>query len=77
MAPRVRKVPCTSGLVHFYIGVSSLLVDEFLKANGIARVPNTPEWMTSMDCTTIQVPPADEYIVPDEVYVWVKTELCS
>jgi hypothetical protein len=77
MAPRARKIPCTSGLVFFSAGVTEEQVQEFLKRNGIDRVPGKPKWMTSMTNTAIQVPPADEYIVPDDVYVWVATEHCK
>lgn len=77
MAPRARRIPCTSGLVFFSIGITEQQVEEFLKANKIERVSGSPKWMTTMNNTAIKVPPAESYFVPDEIYIWVKTELCK
>ena len=83
--PSIKKISCTSGLVHFSVGVSEQQVEDFLNRNKIKREEGSPKWMTSggvMDenkpskaITTIRVPPADEYIVPDDVWIWIERDL--
>lgn len=71
MAPRARKVKATRGLIHFSMGVQEDAIQDFLSVNKIDRVPNTPKYMATDNLVTIQVPPADEYICPDHIYVWL------
>lgn len=70
MAPRARKVKATNGLIHFSTGVQEESIQDFLKTNKIDRVPNSPKYITTENLVTIQVPAAEEYVVPDHVYVW-------
>lgn len=77
MAPRTRKISCTSGLVAFHVGVTEELVEDFLKANKIERVPGSPKFTTEKSVTTIQVPPAEEYVIPDHAWVWCSPENCT
>lgn len=89
--PSVKKIKCTSGLVHFTGGVGEQLVEDFLAHNKIKRVEGTPKWMTSggieteeeIDAgkgkyyNTIRVPEAEEYVVPDHVWIWVERDMCN
>jgi hypothetical protein len=78
MAPRTRRIACTEGLVHFDAGVNENQIQDFLKTNSIERVKGSPQYLTTDDKTVaIQVPPAETYIVPDDMYVWIRTDLAK
>lgn len=69
--PRVRKIECKDGLVSFGLGVTEEIIQDFLKENKIERIKDSEERITSKQDVKIQVPPADVYIVPDHIYVWL------
>lgn len=70
MAPRTRRVSAVDGMVRFDKGILESQINEFLAKNNIQKTKDTEE----VDgVVTVYVPPAENYVIPDEIYVWVRT----
>lgn len=66
MAPRARKAYAINGIVKFLKGIQEFQIKEFLDKNSIKMI----EQKIDERLITLLVPPAEEYIIPDDIYVW-------
>lgn len=67
MAPRARIAsPKQKGIVRFMPGIQDFQIKEFLNKNNIkSRMISRSE-----NIVEVHVPPAEQYIIPDDIYVW-------
>jgi len=73
MAPRARKIRVEKGMINFYIGVSDLQIEEFLARNNINK--SDTKQVGNPLYVSLEIPPSEEYIVPDDVYIWFHSVL--